>query len=176
MPASPSETRVLETLDEMHIPYERFEHPPVATVQEAEKYGDLHPGAHCKNLFLRDKPGKKHYLVVLRVETEIDLTKLARYFKSGRLSFASNERLFRYLGVLPGSVGPFGLVFDTKHEVIVVLDKTILDADTAGFHPNINTATLVVKVSDLLRFLDLNGSTYQVMDFSRENFSTDQPG
>jgi Ala-tRNA(Pro) deacylase len=173
MPESSSEARVLESLDKMHIPYERFEHPPVATVQEAEKYGDLHPGAHCKNLFLRDKPGKKHYLVVLRVETEVDLTRLARYFHSGRLSFASNERLFRYLGVLPGAVGPFGLVFDTNHEVTVVLDSTILDADTAGFHPNVNTATLVVKVDDLLRFLQLNGSPYQVMDFSREDFSAD---
>ncbi|NMB59935.1 MAG: prolyl-tRNA synthetase associated domain-containing protein [Chloroflexi bacterium] len=157
----------------MNIPFERFEHPPVATVQEAEKYSDLHSGAHCKNLFLRDKPGRKHYLVVLRVETDVDLTKLARYFHSGRLSFASNERLFKYLGVLPGAVSPFGLVFDTNHEVITVLDKTILDAETAGFHPNVNTATLVVRVTDLLRFLDLNGSPYRVMDFSQEDFSED---
>ncbi len=173
MPVLPTEARVLEALETMKIPFERFEHPPVATVQEAEKYGDLHPGAHCKNLFLRDKPGKKHYLVVLRVETDVDLTKLARHFHSGRLSFASNERLFKYLGVLPGAVSPFGLVFDTDHEVTVILDKTILDSDTAGFHPNVNTATLVVRVADLLRFLDLNGSAYRVMDFCREDFSED---
>jgi Ala-tRNA(Pro) deacylase len=171
LPISTSEIRVLQALDEMHIPFERFEHPPVATVKEAEQYSDLHPGAHCKNLFLRDKPGKKHYLVVLRVETEVNLTKLARFTKSGRLSFASNERLFRYLGVLPGAVSPFGLVFDINHEVNVILDKSIFEADTAGFHPNVNTATLVVKVNDLIRFLDLNGNSYQVMDFTQEDFS-----
>jgi len=171
LPISNSEIRVLQALEELHIPFERFEHPPVSTVKEAEQYSDLHPGAHCKNLFLRDKPGKKHYLVVLRVETEVNLTKLARFTKSGRLSFASNERLFRYLGVLPGAVSPFGLVFDTNHDVSVILDKSIFEADTAGFHPNVNTATLVVKVSDLVRFLDLNGNSYQVMDFTQEDFS-----
>jgi Ala-tRNA(Pro) deacylase len=168
---SSSETRVLETLEKMNIPYERFEHPPVATVQEAEKYGELHPGAHCKNLFLRDKAGRNHYLVILRVETEVNLTKLAHHFMCGRLSFASNDRLLRYLGVQPGAVSPFGLVHDTNHEVMVLLDKTILDADTAGFHPNVNTATLVVKVEDLLRFLTLNGNTFQIIDFSLEDFS-----
>jgi Ala-tRNA(Pro) deacylase len=168
---SSAETRVLETLDKMNIAYERFEHPPVATVKEAEQYGELHPGAHCKNLFLRDKSGHNHYLVILRVETEVNLAKLARSFKGGRLSFASNERLFRYMGVLPGAVSPFGLVHDTNHDVTVLLDKTIFQAETAGFHPNVNTATLVVKVEDLLRFLDLNGNPYQIIDFSQEDYS-----
>jgi Ala-tRNA(Pro) deacylase len=171
MVVSDSEARVLETLVKMNIPFMRFEHPPVATVKEAEKYGDLHPGAHCKNLFLRDKPGRSHYLVVLRVETDVNLTKLARVYKSGRLSFASDERLFRFLGVLPGAVSPFGLVFDTNREVKVLLDRSILDSDTAGFHPNVNTATLVVAIKDLLRFLELNGTSYQIIDFTQEDFS-----
>jgi Ala-tRNA(Pro) deacylase len=168
---STTEARVLQTLDDLKIPYQRFEHPPVATVKEAEQYSDLHPGAHCKNLFLRDKPGRKHFLVILCIETEVNLNKLARMFKSGRLSFASNERLFRYLGVMPGAVSPFGLIFDERHEVTVILDHTLLEADTAGFHPNVNTATLVVTVKDLIRFLEENGNPYQVIDFSREDFS-----
>lgn len=171
MPILPEETRVLATLDAMNIPYQRFEHPPVATVQEAEQYSDIHPGTHCKNLFLRDKPGRCHYLVVLRVETDVDLTRLARHTHSGRLSFASNERLMRYLGVRPGAVSPFGLVYDTGHDVTVLLDRTILEANTAGFHPNVNTATLVVAVKDLLRFLDMVGSKFTVMDFTDGDFA-----
>ncbi|NMB56023.1 MAG: prolyl-tRNA synthetase associated domain-containing protein [Leptolinea sp.] len=171
MPISSEETKILQTLEDLQIPYQRYEHPPVATVKEAEQYSDLHPGAHCRNLFLRDKPGKKHYLVILRIETEVNLNKLARAFKSGRLSFASNERLYRFLGVLPGAVSPFGLVHDIDHEVMVILDHTILEADTAGFHPNVNTATIVVKVTDLLHFLDVMGNNYQVIDFTREDIS-----
>lgn len=170
MSESLTEAGVLEALDAMKIPYKRFVHPPVATVKEAEKYSNLHPGAHCRNLFLRDKPGKKHYLVILRVETDVNLIGLARHFGGGRLSFASNERLFRYLGVLPGAVSPFGLIHDKAHEVIVVLDQSILEADTAGFHPNVNTSTLVVEVKDLLRFVELRGNPYEVIDFSREEF------
>ncbi len=171
MTASSNETRVLQSLAMMNIAYERFEHPPVATIAEAEQYSDLHPGAHCKNLFLRDKTGRNHFLVILRIETDVNLTKLARFFGCGRLSFASNDRLFRYLGVLPGAVSPFGLVYDTNHDVRVILDSTLLKADTAGFHPNVNTATLVVTVKDLIRFLDLNGNPYQVIDFSQKAFS-----
>lgn len=170
MTISPTEATILQTLDNLKIPYQRFEHPPVATVKEAELYSDLHPGAHCKNLFLRDKPGRKHFLVILRIETDVNLNKLARVFKGGRLSFASNERLFRYLGVLPGAVSPFGLIFDKSHEVTVILDHTLLEADSAGFHPNVNTATLVVTVKDLLRFLEEMGNSYQVIDFSQESF------
>ena len=170
MPILPEETRILEALEKMNIAYQRYEHPPVMTVQEAEKYSDLHPGAHCKNLFLRDKPGKHHYLVVLRVETEVNLTQLARSYHSGRLSFASNERLYRYLGVQPGAVSPFGLIYDEEQDVTVLIDKSIMEADTAGFHPNVNTATLVIAVEDLLRFLSLNGSRYEVIDFSCEDF------
>lgn len=170
MPILPEETRILEALEKMNIAYQRYEHPPVMTVKEAEKYSDLHPGAHCKNLFLRDKPGKHLYLVVLRVETDINLLQLARYFHSGRLSFASNERLYRYLGVQPGAVSPYGLIYDQGHEVTVLIDNSIMEADTAGFHPNVNTATLVIAVEDLLRFLSLNGSTYKVIDFSSEDF------
>ncbi len=160
----------MKTLNTLQIPYERYEHPPVATVREAEQFSDMHPGAHCKNLFLRDKPGKKHYLVVLRVETEVNLTGLARYFKSGRLSFASNERLLHYLGVTPGAVSPFGLVFDSGHDVTVVLDKAIFKEDTAGFHPNVNTSTLVITVDDLMRFIGQCGNACEIIDFDQEQF------
>lgn len=170
MPKSSIEARILKTLNTLQIPYERYEHPPVATVREAEQFSDMHPGAHCKNLFLRDKPGKKHYLVVLRVETEVNLTGLARYFKSGRLSFASNERLLHYLGVTPGAVSPFGLVFDSGHDVTVVLDKAIFKEDTAGFHPNVNTSTLVITVDDLMRFIGQCGNACEIIDFDQEQF------
>ncbi|HEX7556977.1 MAG TPA: YbaK/EbsC family protein, partial [Leptolinea sp.] len=90
MPILLLEIPILEFLDKLHIRYERFEHPPVATVKEAEQYSELHPGAHCRNLFLRDKKGIQHFLVVLKIETPINLAELAKQLKCGRLSFASD--------------------------------------------------------------------------------------
>lgn len=168
MPVSPLELPILETLQRLGISYVRYEHPPVATVEEAQQYDDLHPGGHCKNLFLRDKKGTQHFLVILLSDTVVDLSILAKYLKCGRLSFASPDRLFRYLGLLPGAVGPFGVINDINHAVRVIIDKDLLSAETAGFHPNVNTATLVIKVADLQVFLNDRGNSIEVMDFNQE--------
>lgn len=167
MPVSLQELAVFETLNRLGISFERYEHPPVATVEEAQKYDDLHPDGHCKNLFLRDKKGEQHFLVILLSDTSVDLAMLAKYLKCGRLSFASQERLLKYLGILPGAVGPFGLLNDIHHEVNVIIDRALLTTQTAGFHPNVNTATLVMKVVDLQVFLNECGNTVEVIDFSQ---------
>jgi Ala-tRNA(Pro) deacylase len=167
MPVSTQELAVFETLNRLGISFVRYEHPPVATVEEAQQYDDLHPDGHCKNLFLRDKKGEQHYLVILLSDTSVDLSSLARYLKCGRLSFASQERLFKYLGISPGAVGPFGLINDIHHEVRVLMDKSLFDTMAAGFHPNVNTATLVIKVSDLVDFLTDCGNSTEVIDFSQ---------
>ncbi|MEI8131023.1 MAG: prolyl-tRNA synthetase associated domain-containing protein [Leptolinea sp.] len=165
MPVAPQEVPVYETLNRLGIPFERFEHPPVATVEEAQQYDDLHEGGHCKNFFLRDKKGVQHFLVILLAGTEVDLSNLAKNLKCGHLSFASHERLFKYLGLLPGSVGPFGLINDHFHVVRVIIDRALLLEEKVGFHPNVNTATVVVKVSDLQDFLKDCGNEVEVRDF-----------
>jgi Ala-tRNA(Pro) deacylase len=167
MPVSSQEMAVFETLNRLGIPFERFEHPPVATVEEAQQYDDLHPDGHCKNLFLRDKKGLQHFLVILLSDTSVDLSILAKYLKCGRLSFASNERLFKYLGLMPGAVGPFGLLNDTHNEVRIIIDRDLFTTQAAGFHPNVNTATLVIKVTDLQVFLTACGNSLEVIDFSQ---------
>jgi Ala-tRNA(Pro) deacylase len=167
MPVSSQELAVFDTLNRLGISFERFEHPPVATVEEAQQYDDLHPDGHCKNLFLRDKKGEQHFLVILLSDTAVDLSILAKYLKCGRLSFASQERLFKYLGILPGAVGPFGLLNDVSHAVRVIIDRALFTTKTAGFHPNVNTATLVIKVPDLQVFLSDCGNLVEMIDFSQ---------
>ena len=101
------EREVLEALDKLGISYARHEHPPVSTVEEAEKYwGGLH-GAHCKNLFLRNNRGTCHYLVIVEASRRVDLKALTSKLNEDRLSFASPGRLMKYLGLEPGSVSPF---------------------------------------------------------------------
>ena len=99
MPVADTEKTVLETLDGLGIPYVRHEHPPVATVEEAEKHWAVLQGTHCKNLFLRNYKGNRHYLVIAPVTRGIDLKRLNAALGEDRLSFASPERLRRWLGV-----------------------------------------------------------------------------
>jgi len=153
LPVAEIEHKVLESLDRLGIDYVRHEHPPVATVEEAEKHWAGLQGTHCKNLFLRNYKGNHHYLVIAPVTRGIDLKRLTAELGEDRLSFASAERLRRWLGVEPGSVSPFGLLNDETHRVGVVCDLALRSGPRLGFHPNVNTATLEISLADFERFL-----------------------
>jgi len=155
------ERAVIARLDALGIVYERHEHPPVATVEEAEAHWTGIDATHCKNLFLRNQKGNRHYLVVLMHSKKADLRKVADQIGDGKLSFASPERLLTHLGLTPGSVSPFGLINDRDHAVRVVLDRDLMSAARVSFHPNINTATYVISAADFERFLAACGNTVQ---------------
>lgn len=152
------ERRVCDRLVQLGIAFERHEHPPVPTVEEAEKHWAGIDATHCKNLFLRNQKGDRHYLVVLVHSKRPDLRAVATQIGDGKLSFGSPERLMRCLGLTPGSVSPFGLINDADHAVRVFLDSDLQSATRLSFHPNINTATLVISAADFERFLSASGN------------------
>jgi Ala-tRNA(Pro) deacylase len=158
MPVAEIERKVLDTLDRLGVSYVRHEHPPVFTVEDADKYWTDLRGTHCKNLFLRNKKGNRHYLVVAPTSRTVDLRALNRILQEDRLSFASPERLKKCLGLEPGSVSPFGLINDATKDVRVILDEDLRNSSFLGFHPNINTATLDVSFADFEKFLDWCGN------------------
>lgn len=158
MPIADTEQTVLDVLEKLGVAFDRHEHPPVATVEEAEKYWTGLKGTHCKNLFLRNNKGNRHYLVIAPVTRGIDLKRLTIQLGEDRLSFASPERLKRILGLEPGSVSPFGLIHDVGREVRVVLDRSLKESVRLGFHPNINTATLEISLEDFEKFLSSRGN------------------
>ena len=148
---------VEQYLQALGIPFERHEHPPVATVAEAEAHWAGIDALHAKNLFLRNQKGNRHFLVVLEAKRRADLDALGTVFAERKLSFASAERLREYLGLAPGSVSPFGLINDRERRVAVAIDAAIRDAPLVAFHPNVNTATLVVAGDDFRQFLTAVG-------------------
>jgi Ala-tRNA(Pro) deacylase len=150
---------VYDALAALGIPYERHEHPPVFTVDEALAHWAGIEAAHCKNLFLRNKKGSRHYLVIVEHRKNVDLARLADRIGDDRLSFGSPERLSKYLGLTPGAVSPFGLIHDAQHEVQVVIDSDLRESQRIAFHPNVNTATIVVSFADFERFLSARGNT-----------------
>src|ERR1700741_3387927 len=140
-----SESQVLAVLDTLGISYVRHEHPAVATVADAEAQWAGIDAAHCKNLFLRNQKGDRHYLVILTHSKRADLRQVAVQIGDGKLSFASPDRLMTYLRITPGSVSPFGLLNDPDHRVRVFIDADLKQAERITFHPNVNTATLVLR-------------------------------
>jgi len=154
----PSEAKVYEVLNGLGIPYTRHEHPPVFTVEQAEQHWTNITGAHCKNLFLRNKKGNRHYLVILLTSKQADLKQLNAKLKEDRLSFGSAERLQKYLGLEPGAVSPFGLINDNQNDVIVIVDQDLRRVDRVNFHPNVNTSTVGIETADFERFLAWSGN------------------
>ena len=159
------EATVYAALEALGIPFQRYEHPPVFTVEEALRYWADVPGTHCKNLFLRNTKGNRHYLVVLEHSKTADLKLLATKIGDDRLSFASPDRLMRFLGLTPGSVSPMGLLHPGARDVVVVLDASLASAERLGFHPNVNTATITLASADFLRFLDSRGNVVKRIAF-----------
>jgi Ala-tRNA(Pro) deacylase len=155
------ERAVHEALGALGIVFDRFEHPPVATVDEALAHWSNIEAVHSKNLFLRNKKGTRHYLVVVEHTKAVDLARLARVLGDDRLSFASPERLRAHLGLAPGAVSPFGLINDRARSVRVVVDADLRRASHVAFHPNVNTATLRLAEADFERFLEWCGHIVQ---------------
>jgi Ala-tRNA(Pro) deacylase len=162
------EVPVLARLDELAIPYDRYEHPPIATGDEGLEHWEGIDAVHCKNLFLRNQKGTRHYLVILPVTKRADLRAVADQIGDGKLSFASAGRLMTYLRVTPGSVSPFGLIHDKDHHVRVFLDRELKTAAKISFHPNINTRTVVVTFPDFERFLATTWNVVRYVDVGRD--------
>jgi Ala-tRNA(Pro) deacylase len=151
-------TAVFDRLRALNIPYELYDHPPVFTAEEAAAHWKDIPGTPVKNLFLRNKKGDRHYLVILGIEKQADLRHLVKVIGDDRLSFGSPERLMTHLGVLPGSVSPFGLVHDGPHAVRVIVDSDLRTVERLIFHPNDNTASVTISGRDFERFLEQQGN------------------
>jgi len=156
--------RLYQLLDELHIPYEYIEHPPAPTIEIAKQYWAGHDAQHCKNLFFRNHKGNRHYLVILNCDQDMAIHDIEKQLHQGKLSFASEARMDKYLGVKPGSVTPFGLINDQEHHVTVFLDQTLQQAEKLSFHPCINTASLIIKREDLIKFLDYCENQYIWME------------
>jgi Ala-tRNA(Pro) deacylase len=149
---------VYRELDRLGIACERCEHPPVFTAEEAAVHWAGMPGRQVKNLFLRNKKGNRHYLVILGIEKQADLRQLVKVIGDDRLSFGSPERLMTCLGLEPGSVSPFGLIHDGARDVVVIVDVDLRQAERLIFHPNTNTASVSIAFADFERFLTERGN------------------
>lgn len=161
MRGQPELYKILKKLD---IEFDYYPHPAVPTVQEAMKYWKGMEATKCKNLFFRNHKGNKHYLVIIEHRQQLAISDLELRLKQGKISFASEKRLDKYLKLTPGSVTPFGLINDIENHVHVFLDRNLMKCKKISFHPNINTASLVLSYADFEKYLKWVGNSYEFID------------
>ena len=157
------ETKLYADLQALDIPYDVVEHPAVFTVEESQAVdGDI-PGAHTKNLFLKDAGGR-FWLVTVPAALRADLKALPAVMGAKRVSFGKGEDMERLIGVTPGSVTPLGAIADAAGAVTIVLDASLASADRVNCHPLRNTATLGLSGADLVRALTHWGHPPVIVD------------
>lgn len=154
-----SEQDFLQFLDANQFVYQRVEHPAVFTCAEAELHRPDVPAVSTKNLFLCDKKGRRFFLAVTACEKMVKLDGLSIQLGAPHLRFGSEENLLRLLGVTRGAVTMMGLANDTGHAVELWIDSEIWESEHFLSHPLVNTATLVLAKTELLRFFELTGHT-----------------
>jgi Ala-tRNA(Pro) deacylase len=151
-------------LDRSGISYERHDHAPVFTVEEALRYVPPLPGAKLKNLFLCDRKGRRHFLVAVGFDKRVDLKALAGVLEVAHLRLGSPGRLRRMLALDPGAVSLLGVINDSEGAVEVVIDRPVWRQEAFQCHPLVNTSTLVVAREEMERFFSLTGHPPRVLE------------
>ena len=178
--------KVLHQLDLWNIPYTMYTHPPLPTVEIALEYWKDVDATHCKNLFMRNHKGDKHYLVVFECHHQMAIHDIEKMLHQGKLSFASEERMLRCLGLRPGSVSPLGLIndigiagtadpkelFDNGHRVKLFLDSDLKKSEKLSFHPCENTSGAVISNADFMKFLGIWDGETEWIDIPGHTDST----
>lgn len=154
---------ILQLLSENSIEYQRVDHPAVFTCEEAEQLVPPLPGADTKNLFVRDKKGRRHFLIVVGYDKSVNLKALSSTLEVSNLSLASAERLKKHLGIEPGSVSLLAVVNDSSKTVELVIDEDVWKAEILKCHPLINTSTLAIMRTEIVRFFEIIGHSYSVL-------------
>ena len=152
-----------ELLNRLDIDFEYHEHPPLATIEDAKLHWKDYNSGRCKNIFFRNHKGDRHYLVIIEHLAQLNIKDLEIRLRQGKLTFASDQRLMKYLGLEPGSVSPFGLINDYHKHVHLFIDEKLKEYERLAFHPNVNTASLIISLSDFLRFLNQTGNSYEFL-------------
>jgi Ala-tRNA(Pro) deacylase len=159
-PAAPDD--LFAFLDRLAIEHETVRHPPLFTVADSRRLRGSIPGAHTKNLFLRDKR-ESVFLVCALEDAAIDLKGVHHRLGAGRFSFGSAELMRELIGIEPGAVTPFAVMNDKARRVTVVLDAALMGEGKLNFHPLVNTMTTAISRDDLVKFLEATGHPPRIL-------------
>lgn len=155
------ENEVYKLLDKLNIAYTKIEHPPLFTCEDNEKYNIKFDAVVCKNLFIRNSNKSQYYVVSLPLEKRVDLKSLQIILEEKRLSFGNENVLEEKLGTKSGAVSIFNIINLKDYDTIFIVDEDILKYEKVGFHPNINTATVIFNPKELHRIFECYNIKYK---------------
>lgn len=152
---------VYQALDELNIEYEYYESPRDFSSEDDGEFWRRIGACRCKNLFMRNHKGNQHYLLIADYYSDIDIHAIEHKLKQGKLSFASQERIDKWIKGVIGAISVFSLLNDEQNHTIVFVDKTLLEKQRLTFLPNRLNALISISVADFVKILDYSGNRYE---------------
>lgn len=157
---------IYDLIKSKNIWYEITEHKAVYNMEELKEVDIPYPEYDAKNLFVRDDKKRNYYLITVKGDKRIDLKEFRRKNETRPLSFASENDLLDIMNLKPGSVTPLGLLNDKHNKVLFYIDKDFMkDKHIIGIHPNDNTATIWLKIEDLIEIIKEHGNKVNIEEF-----------
>ena len=165
----PKEIAVYNLLERLDIPFARADHAAAFTMEACESISAALQTPVCKNLFLCNRQQTRFYLLMLPGDKHFKTKFLSSELGCARLSFADESKMTELLGIHPGSVSVMGLINDKELKVMLVIDNDLMKSEYLGCHPCINTATLKIKITDLLeKIIPATGHTGKIVTLRTE--------
>ncbi len=154
---------VIDTLSNLQIDYSRYLAPHDFSDEDDSSFWQRTGATRCKNLFLRNHKGDRHFLIVAPYYEEVQIRILEKHFNKGKISFASNSRLMRYMGVEPGAVSVFGLFNDINHHTEVFIDSRLPQCRMVSFLANRKGEIITFSYDSLIALLHCAGNKFTIM-------------
>ncbi len=164
-----AETAVYDFLDSLGVEYTTLCHAPAFTMEECEAVRQAANAPVFKNLFLTNRQQTDFYLLMIPADKPFKTKYLSSQLGCARLSFAPEEAMAQYLHIHPGAVSPMGLIHDKGHKVRLIIDSDLMGIDTYACHPCVNTASIVLRLADLLeKVIPATGHDYTRVELKPE--------
>lgn len=154
---------VKTVLDDMKIEYNIVMHPAALTTEDADRFIEGMEGVPSKTLFMAGKKDRQFYLIITDDKKRLNIKQLSETIGE-RLCFAKEKDLLEKMNLVPGIVSIFGLLHNTNHDIKVYVDKDLIKEEIITFHPNVNTATMFIKMEDMIKFFEELDYEYELIE------------
>ncbi|MDD2385825.1 MAG: YbaK/EbsC family protein [Bacteroidales bacterium] len=157
---------VYQKLKELGIDFKYYESPRDFSTEDDGSFWKQINATRCKNLFMRNHKGNRHFLIISDYYRDVDIRILEQKFKKGKISFASQKRIDKWIKGMPGAISVFNLFNDTENHVEVFIDETLKTKSNLTFLPNELNALLAISFDNFIKILENSGNYFEFLNLS----------
>jgi len=140
--------KVLEFLNESHVPYELLGHEPTYDAQHMAHAVHVKGGAVAKSVLLRANHGYRYMTAILPATRKIDFDVASRSLGGSELRLASEAEVSE---VCPDCESGVLLPFGSQYGVKTVVDSSLAKEDKIVFEGSTHHETIWMKFTDFCR-------------------------